>query len=765
MFLLVDGVGAGGGGGHVSPRGPMISGTSCVVIQVGSAAAGGGRPTTYTYTGSPSSSSTPPSSLYPYPAGSSTLPSHSSTLPSHFSTLSSHSSTLPSHSSTLPTHSSTLPTHSSSFSNSSPSISNSSSSFFNSSSSFSNSSPSFSNSNSSANLPSPSSPSFQRPISFPSLGFLSSTYGTTQTRTKAPQGSLSLSQDSSSGSKGGSSDSDAVVMASTNIIKGPRDSFTKFGSVKFAKRNKKVSSSSSVGAAVVTSSGDGVDNRSSHSGTGKSGHGTMKPGHEGQDKPGTPTAPPVPKPRTLLPDGKLHTIKESPASSLSSPTSSLSSPTSSSSSTLLEGTKTRHRLELKLDLKPVYENASHLSNTREKNHHQAIIPDVVSMTHTEGKSHKKKNGNASSKNAEHGKPKFKINKHSRQQQQQQHHQSSPGIETHKHLQNSVIKDTGEEFTTRKNETTLLMSSDADWPTLQSTHLVKVAANKAKVRNPSVPEKSTFTVVPNPQKSSSVKVSGGVVSDKNMMKMMGACVPEKSTIITKTDPHTQEKSVQSSSNRTHTPKSTGSTNPLHAELMSKYSSSGAGSGGGGGGGSGRVSHLHKVKTKEPMTVQELFSGYKFNVYGDRVMDASGSDRLKMEQTKMVEDDSFSLYTSTDNNKENKLITKHGENNTTGKDLLPVKPERHFKKQFVSQEAPEPHKRIKKSVNFTEPSLAQGLTDPPGASGDGSKTPDQGLRSHHGSLRVPWKASGDDANSFNRGAATRKSYSKVVCIVNL
>ncbi|KAK4301595.1 hypothetical protein Pmani_026262 [Petrolisthes manimaculis] len=586
-------------------------------------------------------------------------------------------------------------------------------------------------------------------------------------------------------------------MASKNIIKGPRDSFNKVGSVKFAKRNKKVSSSSSVvvgvGGVVTTSSGDGVDSRSSQGGgAGKSGHGTMKkPSHEGQeDKPGTPTtAPPVPKPRTLLPDGgKLHTIKESPTtppslsspttpsslsspttpSSLSSPTtpSSLSSPTtpsslSSSSSTLVEGTKTRHRLDLKLDLKPVYENASHLSDTRQKTNHQAVIPDVVSMTHADGKSHKKKSGNASSKNAEHGKPKFKINKHTRQQQQQQ--PSSPGIDTHKHLQNSVIKDTGEEFTTRKNETSLLMSSDAEWPTLQSSHRVKVGANKAKAGNPCVPEKSTSTAVPNPQKSSSVKVSGGVVSDKNMMKRMGAYVPEKSTIITKTDPHTREKSVHSSSNRTHTPRSTASTNPLHAELISKYSSRG-----GGGGGGGKVSRLHKVKTKEPKSVQELFSGYKFNVYGDRLMDASGSDRLKMEQTTVLQDDSFSLYTSTDNNKENKHITKHGEStvkgtgtstidgekSATGKDPVPDKPERHIKKQLVSQEAPEPHKRIKKSVNFTvEPSLSQGLPTPPGgASGDGSKTPDQDLRSHHGSVKVPRKASGDDANSFNRGLAS-------------
>ncbi|KAG7177636.1 hypothetical protein Hamer_G008280 [Homarus americanus] len=171
-----------------------------------------------------------------------------------------------------------------------------------------------------SSLPNPL-PSISSPLqnhpAFTSLSFLSSAY----------------SQQTSKSSQSSVEDSDEYIeRASKNILKGPRDNFGKLGSVKFAKKSRYPSPS------LVS-------------------NGSNKPEHLG-----TKLVSPVPKPRTLVPKTENNNTETKEPHDINT-----SYPHS--------------RMELKLDLKPLYDFNSNVTKGMVK---YQPIPDIVSMTQKEG---------------------------------------------------------------------------------------------------------------------------------------------------------------------------------------------------------------------------------------------------------------------------------------------------------------------------------------------------------------------------------------------
>lgn len=465
--------------------------------------------------------------------------------------------------------------------------------------------------------PSPISFSQQSPPVFSSLAFLSSAYN---------QEPSEYSQSSRE-----SSDAD-IERASKNVIKGPRDSVGKVGSIKFAKKSRKPPASDGVGSYRPENS---VAKLSS----------------------------PIPKPRKHTPDveNNVGVAKESVDLITSHP---------------------RSRVELKLDLKPVYDNGSLMPKNMAK---YQPIPDLVSMTHQEGKL-SSVNDN-STKNGS-NKPTFRINKlisqHSPTQSQLK-------------MNNHVFRD---------------------------KH-----SNRKQISETQSPQTSHCTSDP----------AGASNKVENMNSFDISRFPAQVSL--KPVPYTQASKSQPS----------GMGNPVHMELISKFTNS-----------SLRVKNvprLRKVKTREPKTVKELFSDYKFT----------------LDENDCRRNQEVNISSSSKENVSGEEGVPPSEKNADPQSkkklapMPPMVPDTKSRKVFLPIAANEPPSRIKKTNAISESFRKNDGNLPAGNCFTGRiKNPNCGLVSHHESLRVPWRGINDgsvDGNAFKRGVEARKSYTKVVCVVNL
>lgn len=186
-----------------------------------------------------------------------------------------------------------------------------------------------------------------------------------------------------------------------------------------------------------------------------------------------------------------------------------------------------------------------------------------------------------------------------------------------------------------------------------------------------------------------------------------------------------------------PRPTDAGNPLHTELIGKFTTSSSSD--------RKVPCLRKVKTKEPRSVKELFPDYRFdeeknNLHKNKLLlgnnesnKVSYADKVKMSNKPVQNPPGPEVE------KGSTKVKKSGESMNNSKIY-----------DFTSNP--------KKTVQLSLSSF----------SGEPQKNSAEFRKAHHLSLRVPKNGistEDPDKNSFARGAAARKSLSTVECIVQL
>lgn len=377
------------------------------------------------------------------------------------------------------------------------------------------------------------------------------------------------------------------------------------------------------------------------------------------------------------------------------------------------------RTELKLDLKPVYDNQNVI---QEKVSEYQPVPDIVSMT-------QKSNTLSPVKEVAVYKPPFRIDRSKSPQ---------PLVSANKH--------TSENRNVKEKEV--------------------IAKDKKKVALPANPTEHREVM--------KVRVTKATKSQNPPGAPKGG--PAKRT-------------VKPQQNTGH---------PLHEELMNKFGNSSVSS--------GNVPRLRKVKTKEPKSVKELFGDCKFSITGHgkvqeyRNLEVNYKD-ANISASRLSKDIVSScdvpkpLEVEYPREKQVRNVKSLRQENMTlvGKNLLPpseegvsdlpkkgtLKPPKDIDSNPIkSQTSVEPPLRQKHKGKVKIP-VEKGAIDrlgrmTPNTQADiglgahnapvdlSAKHKSVGIVSHHESLRVPWKGPPAD---FKRGGQERKSYTKIVCVVNL
>lgn len=467
-----------------------------------------------------------------------------------------------------------------------------------------------------------------------------------------------------------------VERAARNIVKGPRNS--KHGSIKFGKKPRRPPPP----VAQAKKDEDVTDT----------------------DKlPPQPSRPPVALPRTLIGD-QVKMVKKD---------------TEVKDTDIISQERLRSRTELKLDLKPVYDNQDVI---QEKVSAYQPVPDIVSMT-------QKGRTLSPVKEVAVHKPPFRID---RSKSPQAHVLAS------KHAsENRNAKE--KEVITKDKKKVALAANPSD-----HTEVMKIRETKTtKSQNPPVAPK------------------GG---------------PAKRTF-------------KPQQNVGH---------PLHEELMNKFGNTSVSS--------GNVPRLRKVRTKEPKSVKELFGDCKFSITGHGKVQEYRNLEVNYEDANIsASRHSKDIISSRDipkpleieypKEKQGRNVKSLRQENVTpvGKNLPPLSEEKisDLHKKGIPKSPKDSDFNTKKSQTPVEPPQRQKHKSKvkipvekdaidrlgrmtPNTPADivlgahnapvdlSAKHKSVGIVSHHESLRVPWKGPPAD---FKRGGQERKSYTKIVCVVNL
>ncbi|XP_068220957.1 uncharacterized protein [Palaemon carinicauda] len=458
--------------------------------------------------------------------------------------------------------------------------------------------------------------------------------------------------------------------ASLNLVRGPRDSMSKTGSVKFGKASKRQHQLSSPAIKPGESSeAQGISrdavpaNKITKVDDKGPAMGDIKPRVVAKK---TPVPNPVPKPRTFVPS-KNGTVLSTKSSTINT-----------------------------LQEQPIITNIMNdVSQSRDKNDNLKIksprkskekesvvgfyqpIPDVVSMTQKESSVSAAKNieGDASIKAT------FRINRNLK---------ASPlsPVEKQKNLINSQPS-----TTVHPERGTVVLNESSQSP--------PKSANKLPV------------------------ISTEVVLNSNVLAK----------------PHSRKHAV-----KTQFLQHVGKENRLHAELISKFAESGS---------LEKIPQLRKVKTKEPKSVKELFPDYRYGQDRHQVLMVAPR---KSERKTQLSDVANHLTVSSSS-------ATPEESTPLRKKSAPTPPVTHRKvmETVNTEQQPPVLPRKFKGKNATNVLNVQAPSNKDGLTFVRNTSTGHSLGSFHESLRVPWK--GPEENNFKRGADMRKSYTKVVCVVNL